>query len=738
MFQNIAQNYDEYEIQDVEQENDNLSKFKIKKLLGIQNIVLYVISFFVSMVSFDSNIAPFGLAIFAAACSNGIPAGILFLVNGIAMLFKFGVNTFLTYILTSLIFVVQILIIKPKVTEENRNEKKKLGFSLFISTTLVQASKMFFDIFLVYDLLVSIMTGIITYIFYKIFSNSLTVINSFNEKKAFSIEEVIGASLLLSIAVSAFSNIEVFGLSITNIFSIMFVLILGWKNGMLVGTTAGVTIGVVLGIINSTEPMLLAAYALSGMCAGILNKLGKIGVIIGFIAGNAVLAYTLNGNVAPVILIKEILVASLGLLLLPKKISIDIEELLGKNKLLPVTAGNRLEGQVETIEKLNSMSETISEIAQSYNEAAATVEEDLEEIKQKNVFKAELINNMEQYQNNILYDDIVDLEECILDKIYEELELNEELKKERLLKIFEESNSYIIGLDDKEYADKLNKDITNVVNVINDTYKINKLNLIWSKKMQDNKKNISHQLNGVSQAISSLAENIIEEPKETKNQPRFIIQVGASRTTKSESEVSGDSSCQSRLHDGKYMIAISDGMGSGKEAKKSSSTAIKMLERLLTSGFDKDISLGLINSTISLNCKEDMFSTIDIGIIDLIEGNIEFIKNGAAPSYIKHRRNVEVIKSISLPAGILNNVDLVVYDKDINDGDIIVMCSDGIIESNTEYNNKELWLRDVLENIETDNVQKIADIIIAEAIDNGYGIAKDDMTVFVIKVNEIK
>lgn len=176
----------------------------------------------------------------------------------------------------------------------------------------------------------------------------------------------------------------------------------------------------------------------------------------------------------------------------------------------------------------------------------------------------------------------------------------------------------------------------------------------------------------------------------------------------------------------------------GKNAKKSSSAAIKMLERLLTSGFDKDVSLGLINSTISLNCKEDMFSTIDIGIMDLVKGNIEFIKNGAAPSYIKKGRKVEIIKSISLPAGILDNIDLVVYDKDIDDGDIIVMCSDGIIESNQEYNNKEIWLKDVLENIETDNVQKIADIVISEAIDNGYGVAKDDMTIFVIKVNRIK
>ena len=263
MFQNIAQDYDQYEIQDVEQQNKNTKKIEIKKLLSIQNIILYVVSFFASMVSFEGEIAPFGLAIFAAACSNRIPSGILFLVNGGAVLFKFGINSFLAYFLTSLIFIAEILIIKPKIVDENRNEKKKLGLSLFVATTLVQIGKMFSGVFLIYDLLVGVITGIITYIFYKIFSNSLNVIVGLKDKKVFSIEEVIGASLLLSIAMSAFSGIKVFDLSITNIFSIMLVLILGWKNGMLVGATSGITIGVVLGIINSTEPILLAAYALS-------------------------------------------------------------------------------------------------------------------------------------------------------------------------------------------------------------------------------------------------------------------------------------------------------------------------------------------------------------------------------------------------------------------------------------------------------------------------------------------
>lgn len=113
---------------------------------------------------------------------------------------------------------------------------------------------------------------------------------------------------------------------------------------------------------------------------------------------------------------------------------------------------------------------------------------------------------------------------------------------------------------------------------------------------------------------------------------------------------------------------------------------------------------------------------------------MEFIKNGACPTYVKQNGKVQIIKALSLPAGIVENISLVVYDKDIDDNDIIVMCSDGIMESNTEYQNRELWVRDILESIETDNVQKIADIITKEAIDNGYGQIKDDMTIIVAKI----
>ena len=182
---------------------------------------------------------------------------------------------------------------------------------------------------------------------------------------------------------------------------------------------------------------------------------------------------------------------------------------------------------------------------------------------------------------------------------------------------------------------------------------------------------------GVSKVISSIAEDIEEKEKVSeKKEDKYWVQIASAKSTKNKSEVSGDTSIQTKLHDGKFMMAISDGMGSGPRAKKSSSTVIKMLKRLLTTGFDKDISIGLINSSVNLNSSQETYATIDISIIDTTTGNIEFIKNGACPTFIKSKNKVEVVKAVSLPAGIVENIDLVVYDKDLKGEEIIVMCSD--------------------------------------------------------------
>ena len=832
MFQNILKGYINNNSQNKDVKLYKIEEIKeiMKKFFVKQNVFLYIISFMLSMVSFGGNnslgLAPFALAILAAALSNTIPIGIIYILTCIGTFIGFGTEGLINYIITSAVFFGSLFVLKTRI-QEDCNEKRKLGKNIIISSLLVQIAPLAFGTFYVYDLLIGIMQSIIVFIFYKIFVNSITVIKDYGIKKVFSIEEIMGASMMIAIAISAITPIQLFGFSVKNILCILIVLILGWKNGMLVGATGGITIGIVLGIINVGNPIMIATFAISGLLAGLFSRFGRPGVIIGFVLGNTMLTYVSNGNIIPVIVFREILIASLGLLLIPKKVEFIIEDIFTDSKLLPETTGRVLEGSKETIRKLTNISETISELAKSYTQTAATIVDDEHtkiEKENEEIFIKEFRNNIEEMKNNLLYDELYFSDEIVID-IFKVLLMNTIITRKQLIQIFANHNNYIVGINEEgeneEYNKNLENDISQMIKKINYSYKMSKMNFVYKKKIEENKKNVSVQLQGVSDIIAEIADDIEESSdkqfKKEKEQiiqllkqkqikledilikredtgrynvniyikccdeleednchskiigqviskvldeqmnlceqtcglrkqqdmckfvymskDKYNLQIGIAKSTKNGSPVSGDTSIQTKLEDGKYLIALSDGMGSGPEARKSSKIAIKMLERLLTSGFKKDTSIKLINSTLATNMhEEDMYATLDIAILDLYAKNMEFVKNGACPTYVKRNKDVQILKSISMPTGILDDIELIVYDKDIEKGDIIVMCSDGIIESNSDYQNKELWLKYLLEEINNDDVQKIADIIISEAIDNDFGKEKDDMTVIVAKI----
>ena len=137
-----------------------------------------------------------------------------------------------------------------------------------------------------------------------------------------------------------------------------------------------------------------------------------------------------------------------------------------------------------------------------------------------------------------------------------------------------------------------------------------------------------------------------------------------------------------------------------------------------------------------MNDDDEVFSTIDATIVDLRYGSTEFIKVGSCPTYIKNNKKVDLIKSVNLPAGVVDNIDIDLYDRNLEIGDIIVMVSDGIAEARVDTIKHELWISDLLTSIKAVRPQRIADIILQEAVDANYGIAEDDMTVIVALVKE--
>ena len=216
------------------------------------------------------------------------------------------------------------------------------------------------------------------------------------------------------------------------------------------------------------------------------------------------------------------------------------------------------------------------------------------------------------------------------------------------------------------------------------------------------------------------------------SEDKFIMQVGSSKISKDDSEASGDCNLQIRLNDGKYVLAISDGMETGAKARENSKLVINRLKKLLQNGFEKEQSIKLVNSSLSLKTEKDEFSTLDMCVLDLYEGNMSLIKNGACNTYIKNRKNISVIKSEEMPIGLGLEVNLKEKVLPVSDGDIILICSDGLLDSKEEL--KKDWVEEYLKNVSTNNVQKISDMILAEAIDNNYGVAGDDITVIVAKI----
>lgn len=790
MFQNVIQK---------EENKINI----LSNVFAIKNIVLYIISFLLSMVGLGGEFSIFSISMLGACLASSVPALGILIVSLLGNWIHFGVGGVLGYFLTTLVFVISLFIVNPIYNEKERNEKIKIGKHLVFSILVIQIIKLSMSGFTIYDVLSMITIAIIGLVFYKIFVNSTVVLQDFWNRRAFTIEELIGASLILAIGLGAFGDLNLFGFGIKNVLSILIVMILGWKNGILVGTTAGVTIGVTLGVITGSEPIMIAAYAISGMMAGILNRFGKIGVVVGFALGNVILAYVSNGYTVELIHFKEILVASIGLLFIPNKLQIELEEFIGKTKLLPVTPERALNRSKEVAENLNTMSEAIQEIATTYH-----VKEEPTYDSNKQIFLTELLNNLEPYKENMLYEDMANTEGKIVDEIFQYLLDKQEIDRKALLEIFAKCNSYIVGFEDKEISKYLEENIAQMLRMINVSYKVSKIDFIWQKRVEENQKNLGKQLDGVSKAIQKMAKGI-EKEVEKENQykkekakiiellkqkaiviqdivikkegryylevyteenletakieiieaiatqvlkekivlneetsigkkinllsaDKYVMAIGTGETTKSKSELSGDSMLNIRLKDGKYLVAISDGMGTGTEARKSSTQALKMLENLLLSGFDKNISLDLINTTL-INQNPEIFATLDIAIIDLYLGNIEFIKSGACPTYIKNKKKVQIIKSNSLPTGMIEGNNIETFDKDITSGDIMIMCTDGILDANIEYKNKELWIKYLLEDIETTNTKKIAELVLNEAIDNNFGTIKDDMSIIVCK-----
>lgn len=215
-----------------------------------------------------------------------------------------------------------------------------------------------------------------------------------------------------------------------------------------------------------------------------------------------------------------------------------------------------------------------------------------------------------------------------------------------------------------------------------------------------------------------------------KNSPKFEVAFGTAGISKATSDVSGDCYSLIRIENDKFMMALCDGMGSGERAQNASSLAIGLIENFYKAGFDNEIILSSVNNLLSLATTDDMFSALDICVLDLKNGIADFIKLGASVGYVRHITHTSVLKGDSLPIGIVKELKPSIFKIILSQNDIVILCTDGVSDSFES----EQQMQDFVNNITTVNPQEIAQQILDKAIENDNGTPQDDMTVLVGKL----
>ena len=213
----------------------------------------------------------------------------------------------------------------------------------------------------------------------------------------------------------------------------------------------------------------------------------------------------------------------------------------------------------------------------------------------------------------------------------------------------------------------------------------------------------------------------------------FEVVYGVERCVGDYQQISGDSFSFMQKEEGQFLASLSDGMGTGLNAYQESEKVVDLLEQFLEAGFSKETAVKMINSALVLRDQGKTFSTIDISSIDLYSGVCEFLKIGAATSFIKRGNWVEAITSTSLPAGVFQQTDYEKTCRKLYDGDMVIMVTDGVLDV-LPVEHQEKLMKDIILEHQTNNPKELADYILSRVRQYKSGRFLDDMTVLVMGI----
>lgn len=831
---------------DIKQDDIVKKTLKVfKNVFDIRNVIIYIITFLVSGLALKGRLMPFGLAMVAACVSSGVPVIVPLICAIVGTFLKTGVLDAVKYLVIMIVYLIFSLLFRSKVSREERNERIKTGSKLFWAYLIISTIINIKQGFMFGEFFSDCVNGGLIYVFYKLFVNGMVLISYFGVKEAYSNEEISACSILFAIAFMRFNNIIVLDMNLTTIFFIFIIIAAAWSRGKKVGLSTGLIVGLLSGLVLETKLDTICILAAIGFFAGFLKRINKFAFISIVIVANIIAHFASKGNMAEVITLREILIASIGLIFVHEGIRLTDEDIFGKFKLLATNGEKRLNPSKDEIEKdLKNGFDLYEAIFNSSKENS------VEELELKERFVNDFLDNIEEVEQNMFYEEISKDGSDIPYDIYKIVKENSLIIDKDLEAILNKNNIYIFMQDSKTKEDlqeivrignRTFKEIKNIAEkskqkkdieeaekrrqkikedldskketnkeekakaktdeVIENVTKEEKtekvkttvkkleekgtkkvetkkedslykndekevLNLLKEKDIQveectieklENKKliikfqkiskNSRLRDKSVSTSVADLLSkkygvkiSLFREKEEENNsytqvyttEDKYTIQLGSAQKFKNGTSNLVDNNMQVKLEDGRILLSIIDGKIENEEkASEVSSSILKTIKKSFSE--EKDLKVIRENIDSALNQKYGLNKNpgVDIAILDLLTGNAKIWKSNCEATYIKNKKN---IKKLEVEPNLFES-DMLKLDEEyysFTDGDILLMISDGVINSKESFGKD--WIEEFLRNVSSNNAQKLSDLLMEEVLQNYYDIPQDDITIIVAKI----
>ncbi len=494
------------------------------------------------------------------------------------------------------------------------------------------------------------------------------------------------------------------------------VLLGGYKYGQGTGAVLGTGAGILLTLWNQNMGA-LGMLAVMGVMAGSFRQLGKMATVIAYISAGIGVGVLYSPELLQILII-EFFMSSLMFLLMPEKFLAMELGTMKSSVIVTKQEPEVVDGVIgKRFLRMGDSFLALGNAFLEYKPAVAGVfdvsnEQQVEEWKHRYIESrqvmakqyVELSQLMHTFQQEMKQTvDVTKQVESLIKKRLKETSIcveqmfmieGENKRREAILTLHTENGNCVTA-----------KEIANIIGEI--------LHCSFRPSME-------------SRPVVTTNSSVIRLEEE----PPYVMLYGVARASKEKGVVSGDNFSYTYLPKGKVMLGLCDGMGSGQQAYEESKSAIELTEQLLDSGFQPQTVVKIVHNALVLQKEELHPLALDLAVIDLYTGICEVIKSGATVTLIKKEEEIKCLEAEALPMGFLPEIEPKQMLYKLKDGDIIIMVTDGVIESFLGEDKEDSFKR-FCSRLKGSNPKDIANKILLTAMSRQNGVIRDDMTVLV-------